>query len=56
MHEDVTAGNIAIEEDFLLNMISIAGFKNVQIIHGFWKDQKYTGDKLEYQDTVIFEK
>lgn len=56
MHEEVTAGNIAIEESFLLKMIANAGFKETKIIHGFWKDKKYTGDKLEYQDIVVFMK
>nr|WP_240961872.1 class I SAM-dependent methyltransferase [Nonlabens sp. Ci31] len=56
MHADVTAGNIAIQEDVLRSMISTAGFREIEIIDGFWKDERYTGDKLEYQDIVIFKK
>lgn len=54
MDENVTAGNIAIHEETLREMMTEAGFSNVRIIEGFWKDEVRDPNKEEYQDIVLY--
>ncbi len=54
MDENVTAGNIAIHKDLLNEMMKHAGFSEVKVIDGFWKDEVRDQKKQEYQDIVIY--
>ena len=54
MHQNVTAGNICLHQDTLQKMMKEAGFNEVQLIEGFWKDEVHDGSKQEYQDMVIY--
>ena len=54
MDENVTAGNIAIHRDLLDEMMRNAGFSEVKVIEGFWKDEMRDPNKQEYQDMVIY--
>ena len=54
MDENVTAGNIAIHRDLLNEMMKNAGFSEVKVIEGFWKDKERDMNKQEYQDMVIY--
>lgn len=54
MDENVTAGNIAIHKDLLQQMMQNAGFSDLKIVDGFWKDEIRDTEKQEYQDMVVF--
>ncbi|MCW5520290.1 class I SAM-dependent methyltransferase [Aureitalea sp. L0-47] len=54
MDENVTAGNIAIHRELLNEMMKNAGFSEVKVIEGFWKDEERNPAKQEYQDMVIY--
>ncbi|NNF29859.1 MAG: class I SAM-dependent methyltransferase [Flavobacteriaceae bacterium] len=54
MDENVTSGNIAIQKERLQSMMREAGFLNVEIVEGFWKDAVRDTNKKEYQDMVVY--
>jgi cyclopropane fatty-acyl-phospholipid synthase-like methyltransferase len=54
MDETVTAGNIAIHRNLLNEMMNNAGFSEVKVIEGFWKDASRDPNKKEYQDMVVY--
>jgi len=54
MSKETVGGNIAIEKNYLISMITKAGFSNIRIIDGFWKDEVRDISKEEYQDIVVF--
>lgn len=56
MNKNVKSGNIAIHKDKLQQMLSKENLEAVNIVDGFWKDEKRNLEKIEYQDILVFKK
>ncbi|MFW5887094.1 MAG: class I SAM-dependent methyltransferase [Bacteroidota bacterium] len=53
MSNKVKAGNVAIHQDKLQEMLDNAGLKLVKIQEGFWKEEQRSKAKWYYQDVVV---
>jgi SAM-dependent methyltransferase len=55
MDENVTSANVALDLEYLKNMIEAKGFKILRIIPGYWREfDKQVGN--DYQDILVFQK